>query len=77
MAGPRKKNKEEERKKKGNIQSMLRNMPSKKADTAIKDDDILGELLSEISTTKEATRGESAKPENKNRFCHTIHSNIT
>lgn len=51
MAGPRKKRKEEN-KKKGDIQSMIRNMPSKKINpAAVKDDDILGELLSEIGCT--------------------------
>lgn len=77
MAGPRKKRKEED-KKKGDIQSMIRNMPSKKDATVVqsKDDDILGELLSEISTSKKTTN--SPKPGgNKNKFCHTVHSNIT
>lgn len=77
MAGPRKKRKEENGKK-GNIQSMIRNMPSKKnTNTAvIKDDDILGELLSEISACKTTS---SPKPtnNNKNKFCHTVHSDIT
>lgn len=77
MAGPRKRRKEDD-KKKGDIQSMIRNMPSKK-DAAVvqtKDDDILGELLSEISTNKTITN--SPKPGgNKNKFCHTVHSNIT
>lgn len=76
MVGPRKKRKEED-KKKGDIQSMIRNMPSKKdANIVIKDDDILGELLSEISTNKKTTN--SPKPgSSKNKFCHTVHSNIT
>lgn len=75
MAGPRKKRKQED-KKKGDIQSMIRNMPSKKtADVVIKDDDILGELLSEFSANKQTT---SSKPEgNRNKFCHTVHSNTT
>lgn len=75
MAGPRKRRKEDD-KKKGNIQSMIRNMPSKKDANVVqtKDDDILGELLSEISTSKT----NSPKPSgNKNKFCHTVHSNIT
>lgn len=72
MAGPRKKRKEEG-KKKGDIQSMIRNMPSKKSTgAAIKDDDILGELLSEISASKETTS--SPKSGNRNKFCHTVHS---
>lgn len=72
MAGPRKKRKQED-KKKGDIQSMFRNMPSKKGtDVAIKDDDILGELLSEISASKQT---QSPKPEgNRNAFCRTVHS---
>lgn len=77
MAGPRKRRKEED-KKKGDIQSLIRNMPSKKDANVvqIKDDDILGELLSEISTSKKITSG--PKPQgNKNKFCHTIHSNNT
>jgi len=77
MAGPRKR-KKEENKKKGDIQSMIRNMPSKKDVNVvqIKDDDILGELLSEISTNKKTTS--SPKPgSNRNKFCHTVHSNIT
>lgn len=80
MAGPRKKRKEENGKR-GNIQSMIRNMPSKKNTntTVIKDDDILGELLSEISVCKKTTN--SPKPtqtnNNKNKFCHTVHSDIT
>lgn len=77
MVGPRKRRKEED-KKKGDIQSMIRNMPSKKDANVvhIKDDDILGELLSEISTSKKATN--NLKPTgNKNTFCHTVHSNIT
>jgi len=76
MAGPRKKRKEED-KKKGDIQSMFRNMPSKKDASVvqIKDDDILGELLSEISSKKTTN---SPKPgSNRNKFCHTVHSNIT
>lgn len=62
MAGPRKRRKEED-KKKGDIQSLIRNMPSKKDANVIqiKDDDILGELLSEISTSKKTTR--SPKPQ--------------
>lgn len=76
MAGPRKKRKQEG-KKKGDIQSMFRNMPSKKnTDIESKDDDILGELLSEFSANKKVT--DSPKPEvNKNKFCHTVHSDIT
>lgn len=79
MAGPRKKRKEENGKR-GNIQSMIRNMPSKKNTntTVIKDDDILGELLSEISVCKKTTN--SPKPtqtNNKNKFCRTVHSDIT
>ncbi|XP_026828975.1 DNA polymerase alpha catalytic subunit-like [Ooceraea biroi] len=75
MAGPRKRKKEDGRKK-GDIQSMIRNMPSKKStETKIKDDDILGELLSEITGSKGATS--SPKPGNKNKFCHTVHSGIT
>ncbi|KAG5343557.1 DPOLA polymerase, partial [Acromyrmex charruanus] len=76
MAGPRKR-KKEDNKKKGDIQSMIRNMPSKKDVNVvqIKDDDILGELLSEISTNKKTTS--SPKPgSNRNKFCHTVHSNI-
>lgn len=74
MAGPRKRKKEEERKK-GDIQSMIRNMPSKKStNISCKDDDILGELLSEISTSKKI---ESSKPrEVRNKFCHTVHSHL-
>ncbi|XP_011708044.1 PREDICTED: DNA polymerase alpha catalytic subunit [Wasmannia auropunctata] len=77
MSGPRKRRKEED-KKKGDIQSMLRNMPSKKdaGVVQIKDDDILGELLSEISTDKKTMNG--PKPGgNRNKFCHTVHSNVT
>lgn len=75
MAGPKKRRKEDN-KKKGDIQSMIRNMPSKKDANVvqIKDDDILGELLSEISTSKKTIN--SPKPGiNKNKFCHTVHSN--
>jgi hypothetical protein len=75
LAGPRKKRKEEG-KSKGDIQSMIRNMPSKKSTSAtIKDDDILGELLSEISANKETT--DSPKSGTRNKFCHTVHSDIT
>lgn len=75
LAGPRKKKKEEE-KKKGDIQSMIRNMPSKKnTNTDNKDDDILGELLNEISTSKKTTDNFKAR-EVKNKFCHTVHSNL-
>lgn len=76
MAGPRKKRKEED-KKKGDIQSMIRNMPSKKSTSkeCKDDDDILGELLSEISTNKKTTN--NSKPRDiKNKFCHTIHSDL-
>lgn len=76
MAGPRKKRKEEG--KRGDIQSMIRNMPSKK-DTNIKvtkDDDILGELLSEISASKKTTNSPKPLSNNKNKFCHTVHSGI-
>lgn len=74
IAGPRKKRKEEE-KKKGDIQSMIRNMPSKKSTgKECNDDDILGELLSEISTNKKT---DNSKPRDiKNKFCHTIHSDL-
>lgn len=77
MAGPRKKRKEENGKK-GDIQSMIRNMPSKR-DTNIvtKDDDILGELLSEISANKKTTNSPKPASSNKNKFCHTVHSDIT
>lgn len=75
MVGPRKKRKQED-KKKGDIQSMIRNMPSKKGtDVMIKDDDILGELLNEISASKQ-TNIPKAKA-NRNIFCHTVHSNAT
>ncbi|XP_032664334.1 DNA polymerase alpha catalytic subunit [Odontomachus brunneus] len=75
MAGPRKKKKDEE-KKKGDIQSMIRNMPSKKStNTDCKDDDILGELLSEISTNKKTTDNFKSR-EVKNKFCHTVHSDL-
>lgn len=76
MAGPRKRRKEET-KKKGDIQSMIRNMPSKKDANVVrtKDDDILGELLSEISTSKKTTNSPKPGGLNKNKFCHTIHSN--
>lgn len=73
MTGPRKRRKEEDKKKR-DIQSMIRNMPSKKDANVvqIKDDDILGELLSEISMKKITN---SSKPgNNKNKFCHTVHS---
>lgn len=75
MAGPRKKRKEED-KKKGDIQSMIRNMPSKKDANVvqIKDDDILGELLSEISTDKKTNNPKLGS--SKNKFCHTVHSSI-
>ncbi|XP_012231699.2 DNA polymerase alpha catalytic subunit isoform X2 [Linepithema humile] len=75
MAGPRKKRKQED-KKKGDIQNMIRNMPSKKGtDVVIKDDDILGELLSEISASKSTNSPKSEG--NRNKFCHTVHSNAT
>jgi len=74
LVGPRKKRKEEG-KNKGDIQSMIRNMPCKKSTSAtIKDDDILGELLSEISANKETT--DCPKSETRNKFCHTVHSDI-
>lgn len=77
MAGPRKKRKEETGKK-GDIQSMIRNMPSKRdIDTVTKDDDILGELLSEISASKKTTNSPKPASNNKNKFCHTVHSDIT
>lgn len=77
MSGPRKRRKEED-KKKGDIQSMIRNMPSKKDVNIVqtKDDDILGELLSEISTSKK-TANSPKSGGNKNKFCHKVHSNIT
>ncbi|XP_070158979.1 DNA polymerase alpha catalytic subunit [Polyergus mexicanus] len=77
MAGPRKKRKEEIGKK-GDIQSMIRNMPSKRdIVTVTKDDDILGELLSEISASKKTTNSPKPASNNKNKFCHTVHSDIT
>lgn len=78
MAGPRKRRKEDD-KKKGDIQSMIRNMPSKKDANVVqtKDDDILGELLSEISTSKTTTNSPKPSGGSKNKFCHTVHSNIT
>ncbi|XP_012540417.1 DNA polymerase alpha catalytic subunit [Monomorium pharaonis] len=77
MAGPRKRRKDES-KKKGDIQSLIRNMPSKKDTNSvqIKDDDILGELLSEISTDKKTTNNFKLGS-TKNKFCHTVYSNIT
>ncbi|EFN85393.1 DNA polymerase alpha catalytic subunit [Harpegnathos saltator] len=78
MAGPRKKRKEEERRK-GDIQNMFRNMPSKKSNTNCKDDDILGELLSEISTSKKTVDNSKRIQEPreiKNKFCHTVHSDL-
>lgn len=78
MAGPRKKRKEENGKR-GNIENMIRSMPSKKNTNtaAIKDDDILGELLSEISACKKTTNRPKPTNNNKNKFCHTVHSDIT
>lgn len=75
MAGPRKRRKEEGAKK-VDIQSMIRNMPFKKVtDADCKDDDILEELIGEISTSKMTN---VPKPgNNRNIFCHTVNSNIT
>lgn len=74
MAGPRKK-KKQDTKKKGDIQSMFRNMPSKK-DTTSKDDNILEELLNEFSIKKKMVN--SPKPDsNRNKFCRTVHSHNT
>ncbi|KAL0122747.1 hypothetical protein PUN28_007448 [Cardiocondyla obscurior] len=55
---------------------MLRNMPSKKDAKVvqIKDDDILGELLSEISSSKKTVNSPKSGG-NRNKFCHTVHSN--
>lgn len=76
MAGPRKRRKEENGKK-GDIQSMIRNMPSKKdVKIVTKDDDILGELLSEISASKKTTNSFKPASSNKNKFCHTVHSGV-
>lgn len=57
---------------------MIRNMPSKKdINVVTKDDNILGELLSEISANKKTTNSPKPTSSNKNKFCHTVHSDIT
>ncbi|XP_076246805.1 DNA polymerase alpha catalytic subunit isoform X2 [Calliopsis andreniformis] len=70
--GP-KKSKKDDAKKKGNIQNMLMNMPSKKkSDVGLNDDNILGDLMSELKKSDTPKRPESRTVRNK--FCTTPQS---
>ncbi|XP_017882054.1 DNA polymerase alpha catalytic subunit [Ceratina calcarata] len=69
VAGPRKHTKEKI-KKKQNIQNMLMNMPSKsKSAVVVNDDNILGDLMSELKKDNTPKRPESRTV--KNKFCTT------
>ncbi|CAK9801869.1 DNA polymerase alpha catalytic subunit [Anthophora quadrimaculata] len=65
MKGPRK-NRKDDIKKKGNIQNMIINMPSKKAAViGVDDDNILGDLMSELKKDDTPIRSESRVIKNK------------
>ena len=65
MKGPRKRKREPEVKK-GNIASMLSNMASKKkAEEKIKDDDILGDLMSELKNESDTPKRKNTPRDNK------------
>ncbi|XP_012148940.1 DNA polymerase alpha catalytic subunit [Megachile rotundata] len=73
LAGP-KKSKKDEKKKKGNIQNMIMNMPSKKkVDIALDHDNILGDLMSELKKNDTPKRSETRTV--KNKFCVSTQSN--
>lgn len=74
MAGPRKKKKEESTKR-ADIQSMIRSMPSKKTTDVNCEDDILAELIGEISGSKNTTNI-SKSGGNKNIFCRKVYSDF-
>nr|XP_033339559.1 DNA polymerase alpha catalytic subunit isoform X1 [Megalopta genalis] len=75
VSGPRK-NKKEDVKKKGSIQNMLMNMPTKKkADVGLNDDNILGDLMSELKKNDTPTKPETRTVRNK--FCTTSKVNKT
>ncbi|XP_024937834.1 DNA polymerase alpha catalytic subunit [Cephus cinctus] len=74
-SGPRKK-KKEDLKKKGNIRSMFMNAPSKKeALSKIEDDTIFGELLSELKNESIAT--EPKKKVMQNKICTSSTPNVS
>lgn len=73
-SGPRK-SKKDVIKKKGNIQNMLMKMPSKqKADVGLNDDNILGDLMSELKKDSTPKKQESTRTV-KNKFCTTPQTN--
>ncbi|KAG7205801.1 hypothetical protein KM043_007746 [Ampulex compressa] len=75
VAGPRKK-KKEDAKKKRNIQNMIMGMPSKqKADIKLSEDNILGDLMSELKKSENVKKPESKSIRNK--FCTTAQNNNT
>ncbi|CAL7943529.1 unnamed protein product [Xylocopa violacea] len=75
VVGPRK-GKKDNAKKKQNIQNMMMNMSSKKkADTKLEDDNILGDLMSELKKSDTPKKLESRSIQNK--FCTTSKFNET
>ncbi|XP_076661417.1 DNA polymerase alpha catalytic subunit [Halictus rubicundus] len=75
VSGPRK-SKKEDVKKKSSIQNMLMNMPTKrKADVGLNDDNILGDLMSELKKDDTPKKRETRTVRNK--FCTTPQMNKT
>ncbi|XP_029039913.1 DNA polymerase alpha catalytic subunit isoform X1 [Osmia bicornis bicornis] len=76
VTGPKKAKKDNEKKRKGNIQSMIMNMPSKKKhDVGLDHDNILGDLMSELKKNDTPKKPESRTV--KNKFCVNTQSNKT
>lgn len=76
VTGPKKTKKDNEKKRKGNIQSMIMNMPSKKkVDVGLDHDNILGDLMSELKKNDTPKKPESRTV--KNKFCVNTQSNKT
>ncbi|XP_054015194.1 DNA polymerase alpha catalytic subunit [Hylaeus anthracinus] len=75
MVGPRK-SKKDSVKKRGTIQNMIMNMPTKKkADVGQNDDDILKDLMSDLKKSATPKKPESRTPRNK--FSLASHANNT
>ncbi|XP_076636493.1 DNA polymerase alpha catalytic subunit isoform X2 [Colletes latitarsis] len=74
ITGPRKSNKDS--KKKGTIESMLMNMPSKrKVDVGLDDDNILGDLMSELKKTNIVKKPEFNSVRNKFSIASRLNEN--
>ena len=66
LAGPRKRKKPEEGKAKGNIKAMFMNQASKKkAEEKFNDDDILGDIMSELNKDESTPKRKETQVRNK------------